>query len=607
MATEPTHTTPQASEIDAPRDPSRAPAAWGSDHVADLLRALDFEYIALNPGSSFRGLHDSLVNHLGNQRPTMLLCLHEESAVAVAHGWSKVTGRAMAVAVHSNVGLMHASMAIYNAWCDRVPMLILGGGGPLDAAKRRPWIDWIHSARDQGALIRPFIKWDDHPGSVAAAQEALLRARLLADTAPRGPVYVSLDAALQESEVRSVPPVDVGRYSAPRAAAPDPGLLTRAAQRLSEARRPLILAGRVSRSEADWRARIELAERLGAQVLTDLKQAAAFPSAHPLHAAPAGLFPTPKALDVFREADVVLSLDWADLGGLVRAACGAENPGARIIHASVDQHVHNGWSMDHMGLAPVDLRVLCEPDVFVAGLLGEPALAAPAARRTAGGGLGTAPQAAAPAPGGLDIRMLAAALRESLGKHPRGGRAQRAVCLVRTPLSWAGDFWPIDHPLDLLGYDGGAGVGSGPGMAVGAALALRGTGRLPLAVLGDGDFIMGVSAVWTAVHYRIPVLIVIANNGSFFNDEMHQERVARQRGRPIENRWIGQRIAEPAIDLAAMARAQGATGIGPVRTADQLTEALRDAISAVEDGQTAVVDVRISAGYHKDFNVTAFG
>ncbi len=176
-------------------------AGFGSDVVADALRALDIPYIALNPGASYRGLHDSLVNYLGNERPQMLLCLHEESAVAIAHGYAKVTGKAMAAAVHSNVGLMHATMAIFNAWCDRMPMVILGATGPVDAVKRRPWIDWIHTARDQGALVRGYTKWDDQPASPVAAREAVLRANWIANTAPRGPTYVNLDAEMQESKL----------------------------------------------------------------------------------------------------------------------------------------------------------------------------------------------------------------------------------------------------------------------------------------------------------------------------------------------------------------------------------------------------------------------
>ena len=180
---------------------------WGSDAVALMLRELDLPYVALNPGASYRGLHDSLVNLLGNRDPQMLLCLHEEHAVAIAHGYFKATGRPMGAIVHSNVGLMHATMAIFNAWCDRAPVFVLGATGPVDAAKRRPWIDWIHTAQDQGALIRNFTKWDDQPASVPAAAKSLLRAWRMMMTPPRGPVYVCLDAALQESRIGELPPL----------------------------------------------------------------------------------------------------------------------------------------------------------------------------------------------------------------------------------------------------------------------------------------------------------------------------------------------------------------------------------------------------------------
>src|SRR6476661_2223451 len=188
-----------ASGIERPLPSGTNAPAFGSDVIADTLRALEIPYIALNPGASYRGLHDSLVNYLGNAAPQMLLCLHEESAVAIAHGYAKVTGKAMAVAVHSNVGLMHATMAIFNAWCDRMPVLVLGATGPVDAPKRRPWIDWIHTARDQGALIRNYTKWDDQPASAEAAREGLLRACWLAQSAPMGPVYINLDAGMQEA------------------------------------------------------------------------------------------------------------------------------------------------------------------------------------------------------------------------------------------------------------------------------------------------------------------------------------------------------------------------------------------------------------------------
>ena len=557
-------------------------AGFGSDVAADALRATEIPYIALNPGASYRGLHDSLVNYLGNERPQMLLCLHEESAVAIAHGYAKVTGKAMAAAVHSNVGLMHATMAIFNAWCDRMPMVILGATGPVDTVKRRPWIDWIHTARDQGALVRGYTKWDDQPASPAAAREAVLRANWIANTAPRGPTYVNLDAGMQEGSLSEpVPPIDTGRFMPAVEGGAPVASIKQAADLLRSAKQPVILAGRTSRDVSAWNTRVALAERLNARVVTDLKIAASFPTSHHLHAgAPGGTVLAPEAAEAIRSADVILSLDWLDVAGTFRAV---GNVTAKVIQVSVDHHLHNGWSMDYQGLPPVDVFIDCEPDVAVPPLLG--ALGPGPARAAAARGK----EFPKPPGGKLTVDHLATALRETVGDRP--------VSLTHVSLSWNGATWAFNHPLDYLGSDGGGGVGGGPGISVGAALALKGSGRLPVAVCGDGDFLMGVTALWTAAHYRIPLLIVVANNRSFFNDELHQERVARMRNRPVENRWIGQRISEPDIDLAGMARAQGAQGFGPVTDAAELMPTFEKAIAAVEAGAIAVVDVRVEPGY----------
>ena len=245
---------PEVAKVERLTKPSGANApAFGSDVVAETLRALEIPYISLNPGASYRGLHDSIVNFLGNEQPQMLLCLHEEAAVAIAQGYAKVTGKAMAAAVHSNVGLFHATMAIFNAWCDRMPILILGATGPVDAMKRRPWIDWIHTAADQGAIIRNYTKWDDQPASAGAARESVLRAYWLANTAPCGPVYINLDAEVQEGKLSApLPPIDARRYMPPVVASPGADVVKQAADLLRNAKRPLILAGRVSRDLDAW-------------------------------------------------------------------------------------------------------------------------------------------------------------------------------------------------------------------------------------------------------------------------------------------------------------------------------------------------------------------
>jgi thiamine pyrophosphate-dependent acetolactate synthase large subunit-like protein len=559
---------------------------FGSDVVAQTLRELGLPYIALNPGASFRGLHDSLVNFLGNHDPQMLLCLHEEHAVAIAHGYAKVTGRPMAVAVHSNVGLFHATMAIFNAWCDRVPVVILGATGPVDAAKRRPWIDWIHTARDQGAIVRPYVKWDDQPASPAAAREALLRAMWHAQSAPQGPVYVNLDAEMQEAPLEEqLPPISAARYTPVTPSGAAPAVIDCAVQLLRGANRPLMLVGRVSRDPAAWTARVALAERLRANVGTDLKVGASFPTDHPLHVDAPGILLRPALAAKIAQADVILSLDWVDLAGTLRTACGGEAP-ARVIQVSLDHTLHGGWSMDYQGLPPIDCMIAAEPDSVVPVLLA--ALGPDATRQTYTRRADLF--AAAPVAGGLiSTDDLAVTLRRIVG-------ASR-VSLTHLPLSWNGESWPFRHPLDFLGSDGGGGIGGGPGIAVGAALALRGSGIVPVAICGDGDYLMGATSLWTAAHYRIPLLLIVANNRSFYTDEVHQERVARMRDRPIENKWIGQRISDPDIDLAAIGRAQGAMGWGPIERLADLASALQTALQAVIAGNVAVVDVRVQPGY----------
>ena len=576
------------NEIDRPVPSPPSARGWGSDAIAAVLRELDIPYVALNPGASYRGLHDSLVNYLGNTRPRMLLCLHEESAVALAHGWAKVTGRPMGAIVHSNVGLMHATMAIFNAWCDRMPIIILGATGAVDAMRRRPWIEWIHTARDQGALIRNYTKWDDQPASIGAAQEAILRANMIAQTPPCGPVYINLNLELQEDELTALPPPPaVARFAPPAPLEPAGGILHRAAKLLVDAKQPLILAGRGSRDPAAWQHRVALAEAIGARVMTDRKSGATFPTDHPLHGG---------GSELIANSDMILSLDWVDLAGTLKTAYAGKPVTAKIIQVSIDQYLHNGWSMDYQGLPPADVYLLAEPDAAVPPLLAAvkecrpnpPPLPASPVRP------GAPPPAALEDASTIQVPHIATALKAALGDSP--------VSMLRLPLSWADGLWEFHHPLDYLGTDGGGGIGSGPGMSVGAALALRDTssGRLPVAVLGDGDFLMGVTALWTAVRNEIPLLIVVANNRSFFNDELHQERVAHQRGRPVENRWIGQAIRDPDIDLATMARSQGCTGIGPVEDPKALVAAMREAVAAVRTGKVCVVDVRVAPGYAAD-------
>lgn len=570
-------------------EPGTVAMEWGSDALAELLSRLDLPYLALVPGSSYRGLHDSLVNYAGNRAPRLLVCLHEEHAIAIAHGYAKVTGRPMAAAVHSNVGLMHASMAIYNAYCDRAPMLIIGATGPVDAARRRPWIDWIHTSADQGALIRPYVKWDDQPASVAAALESLAHAYTATRAAPSAPTYVCLDVTLQEQPLPAPPVIpDVRRDRSPRAPGPDEQAVRATLEYLGAARRPLFLLGRLGRGEDDWNRRVSLAERYGALVISDLKTGAVFPTAHPLHPYPPGIFLPNATAGLIGSADLILSLDWVDLAGTIAAAAGhGHPPSARIVSCSLDAALHNGWSKDSYGHAAVDLSIPADPDALVRALLESDAPVKPSdwpAHPDTAGEPAAPPHPAGQAGPGIVLHDLAAALRDALASAP--------ASLVRLPLGWDGADLAAGHPLDYLGMDGGAGIGSGPGMVVGAALALQDSGRLPVAVLGDGDFLMGGTAIWTAAHYQLPLLLVVANNSSYYNDVVHQRRVAQQRHRPSANSWIGQAISDPDPDLAGFARSLGWQA-GQVTDPAALPAALAQAVAAARSGHCVLVDVQV--------------
>lgn len=584
--------TASFDSVDRPEGLTNPRLGWNSDAVAEMLRRLGVKYMALVPGASYRGFHDSVVNFLGNRDPQMLVCLHEEHTVAIAHGYAKVTDEPMAAALHTNVGLMHATMAVFNAWCDRKPVLIIGANGPLDAEERRPWIDWIHSTADQAHIIRDYTKWDDTPHSVPAALESLLRANQIARTAPFGPVYVCLDEKLQEGALDEPPAFpDPTRFAPGRPSAPTPADIAQMADILLAAERPLIMAGRGLRDAEAWENRIRLANALGAVVLTDLHNSAAFPSEHPLHVLEPRFHPRDQHLDAFARADAVLSLDWLDLGGYVKRLGGADKVSAKVIHVSLDSHLHRGWSMDYHILPVADLRVLAHPDAVVAALLDELEARGEQAPKSQKLALTDEnPERQEPAAAGtMALRDMALIWRAF-----HAGRED--VSLINMPLGWPGDCITIRDPLDFLGANGGAGVGAGPGHAVGAALALKGTGRLPIAMVGDGDFVMGASAIWTASHMDIPLLILVANNRAYFNDVAHQERVALDRDRPPENKWIGQRIAGPDVDIPGLARSFGFEAVSVDDAAD-LAPGLEEAAAKVKAGGRVVLDVRIVAGY----------
>ena len=577
-------------EISAGLDSVGEVPTHGSDAVVDLLGELGYRYIAVNPGSSFRGLHDSIVNYHRNVKPKMLLCLHEEVAIAVAHGYAKVGGLPAAAAIHDLVGLMHASMAVYDAYLDQVPMVILGGSGPRDRFSRRP-IDWIHSADTQAQLIRDYVKWDDEPNPSSAFVYSLIKAHQIANSAPCGPTYISLDCSLQEEEIDGglQPALEISLFQPNPPIAPNPDIVDAAAKLLCGSKIPLVIGGRVGRTAEATALLVELVELLGAAYLDD-RNTVSFPTDHPNNC---NSDPT-----IIIDADTVLSVDVIDLPSLISRQKGSQDQTAQdvsIIDLSIGDTGAKSWSNSSAITRPRTIQLLADP-IYGLRELNK------AVRQAADQMAATARTSS------IRQRIAAARLKSSATTNEHWNDAPISqvrlvgelwetvkeidwLLLLRNTRSWPEGIWKFSGAGEYFGDSGGGGVGYGPGAMVGGALAAMEMGKLGVGIIGDGDFLMASSALWTATHYGIPMLMVINDNNSFYNDEPHQSRVAEQRGRPKENSWIGMRIDDPQIDLAALARSYGCWAAGPIDEPADLGAALKSGMDQALGGGVAVVHV----------------
>lgn len=575
---------------------------YGSDLIVDLLKAFQIEYVAINPGASYRGLHDSLVNYGGNKKPEIILCCHEEIAVSMAFGYARVTGKPMAAIVHNIVGLQHATMAIYNAWTSRVPVIVLGGTGPMDTTKRRSGADWVHTALVQGEQVRDYVKWDDQPASIAAIPESFIRAYRIATSEPAGPVYLCYDADLQESPIReavSIP--DLSRYPAPAPFQAPEEAFEKSVRWLLEAKWPVIIADQAGRSEEAFGSIIELAELLAIPVL-DRGGALNFPSLHPLNL-------TGQGKETLARADVVLALDVADLYGAISERKGTAErvptyilpPKAKIIRVDLKDLLARSWSQDYDKLAQTDLFIRAETRVFLPELVRrikeerkildriKPELGQ-RRKRLQEIRLTIAEQIKEEAKKKWDERpissvRLAAELGEVLKNedfvltHTSSGMKERYFLDLKKFNQFIGRRW---H----------GGVGVGLPISLGAALALKGSGKLCVGVQPDGDFLFGPGALWTVNHHELPLLMVLFNNRSYYNDEEHQRVVAVDRSRPPENSGVGIRLEKPDVSFAKLAEAFEVQSIGPVTDPRELKGALEKGVRLLKDtGRAVLVDV----------------
>ena len=562
---------------------------YGSDVMVDAIKACGFRYVTLNPGSSYRGLHDSLVNHGGNVDPEIITCNHEKLAVGIAHGYAKATGETAACILHDIVGLLQGTMGIYYAWIDRAPVVVFGGAGPMAYDRRRPNIDWIHTANIQGNVVRDYTKWDDQPASVASVPESVMRGYRIASAAPQGPVYIALDAGLQEDEVGDVPLPDWERLKTPAPIGPDPAALRRLAERLCAAERPLVVTSYAGRDPHAFGQLTELSELLGAGVV-DTGWRLNFPNRHP-HAVTSELLP---------ECDCVLFVDVKDMGKwtqqLDRTTRQIESlipAGAAVLDVGFNELGIGAWSHDHAQLHETDMQVTADSSVALPLLLDlcreldrnarEPwrARLAEFHEETWRAWGEQAQREAGLSP--VSTSRLAHDVWAVVKDYDW-------VLTAGTASGWAPKVWDFDRPYRHPGAS--LGTATQIGISLGVALAHKGTGRLVVDLQPDGDLMFDLGALWIAAYHRIPMLAVMFDNRAYYNDWEHQERIARARGSDVARAYVGMEIDKPAPDFAAVARALGWHGEGPIVDPDAVQAAVRRAADVVvSQGRPALVDV----------------
>ena len=547
--------------------------------MAATLAGLGCRYVALNPGASLRGLHDSLVNPLGDA-PELIMCLHEEIAVAVAHGYAKAAGRPMAVGLHDTVGLLHGSMAIFNAWVDRAPIFVLVGTGPLDASRRRPWIDWIHTVLDQTAAVRNWTVWTDQPTSEAALVEAIRSGWSACRGVPAGPAVLALDVLLQEQSCTVPLSSPAGLDPTPGRIAPDPDVLERAAATLASAERPAVVTDRPL-DAAGSALVVDLAERTGA-ALVELGSGISFPVGHAHDCSDRGA-------EVIDRADVVVFVEardaaWRPAGSI------ASTPDTAIVIGTATAK-DRSW-MRTESSAPRRIDLVADATLTLRALVDAINDAIGDERR---------PLAAAFAEL-VGVAALPAERRRVAPFHPGDVGAELSRALADGPFLVANGWlsgWARRTlglvPGQMLGRSGGEGLGYGPGASIGAALARRDDSPETVVVdlQGDGDLLYTPQALWTAAHHDIPLLMIVEANGTYERDVFHQRNVAGDRHRPNARVGPGLTFADPRIDIAGMARAQGCEAWDPPADLDELAAVLSKAVAATRQGAVAVVEVPV--------------
>ncbi|MFZ2081438.1 MAG: thiamine pyrophosphate-dependent enzyme [Xanthobacteraceae bacterium] len=585
-----------AAETMAPATDPVNQTSSGGDFMVDVLNSLGIEYLAINCASSYRGLHEAAVNH-ANNKPEIITCVHEDIAVHLAQGYAKIAGRPIAMACHGVVGLQHAAMAMYNAWCDRVPVIVFGGN-IMEADKRAPGAEWPHSGVDIGQLVREFTKWDDQPASLQHFAESAVRAYKIATTPPMGPVFLALDAELQENPIPNAKNLRIPKFEPVTPPQADSGALAAAAKMLVEAQNPIIVCDRLARTPAGMAGLVELAETLQCGVIDNVGRMN-FPSRHPLNQS--------FRRGIIGQADVILAIEMNDLWGtlthfsdrIVRQSRPATKPDAKIITLGVrDLYLKSNYQ-DFGRWQDVDLDLAGDGEASLPALTeavkrliddGRKELLAARGQKLAKLHTATVEQSKTDATIGWDSSPITTA---RLCAEVYNQIKDQDWSLVGTAirLTWPHRLWDFKKPHQWNGVSGGGGVGYNLPASIGAALANKERGGLTVAFGGDGDFMFNPGALWTAAHHKIPILYVVHNNRAYHQEYMYLIAMAARHGRGVERMDIGTTLKEPNIDYATIARGMGVHGEGPITDPKDLAGALARAVAVVKTGEPAVVDV----------------
>jgi acetolactate synthase-1/2/3 large subunit len=572
----------------------------GSDFMVDVIKSLGFEYVCAVAGSSFRALHESAINYGGNQNPEFITCCHEESSVAMGHGYAKIEGKPLCVFAHGTVGLQHASMAVYNAYCDRVPVFLIVANN-VDATMRDSnYGEWPHSVQDAALIVRDYTKWDDLPISLQHFAESAVRAYKIAMTPPRGPVLLVADSELQENPIRDGAKLHIPKLTLPAPPQGDSGAVAEAARLLVEAQNPVIVVDRAARTQSGMDCLVELAELLQAPVI-DKRGRMNFPTHHPLNQ-------TARSRTLIADADVILGLEVADFWSTVnafhdqvhRTSHPITKTGAKLISITVGDLYSKANYQDFFRYTGVDVAMAADAEATVPSLVEAIKRQMTPDRKKACQDRGAAlvlahqqaqEEARADATYGWDASPVSTSrLCAELWAQIKD-EDWSMVSVLKHFSFWPLRLWPFDRYYQYIGAQGGGGIGYNAPAAVGAALANRKHGRLSVSIQDDGDLLFAPAVLWTAAHHRIPLLSVMHNNRAYHEELMHVQRMACRHNRGIDRANIGTTFEDPNIDFAKLAQSMGLYAEGPISDPKEVGPAIRRAVAVVKRGEPALVDV----------------